>query len=129
MMIEWCPIIPIKQHGIYANGVDTELLKDLCDLRSPEYLLDSAMCYAELKIITQNTPAETCINKFCKTRDVLAVCKKFRLTFLGPGFTQHCTGQLEEELCSLKYNKKITSTVASRRTLPNMRRSISKCRA
>ncbi len=43
MMIKQCPMIPIEQHGIYANGIDAELLKDMHDLRSPEYLLDSAM--------------------------------------------------------------------------------------
>ena len=102
-MIERCPIIPMEQHGIYANGVDAELLKDMTDLRSPEYLLDSAMCYAELKIITQNTPAETCINEFCKTRDFHAAYLKLKLTFLGPGFTQQRAGQLEDELRSLKY--------------------------
>ena len=102
-MIERCPIIPIDQHGIYANGVDAELLEDMTDLRSAEYLLDSAMCYAELKIITQNTPAETCINEFRKTRDFRAAYLKLKLTFLGPGFTQRRAGQLEEELRTLKY--------------------------
>ncbi len=90
MMIEQCPIIPSKQHGIYANGVEAELLEDLHDLRSPKYLLDSAMCYAELKIIMQNTSAETCINKFHKICNVCAAYKKLRLMFLGPSFTQRC---------------------------------------
>ncbi len=58
-MIECYPIIPINQHGIYVNGVGAELLEDMHDLQSPKYLLDSAMCYAKLKIIMQNTPAET----------------------------------------------------------------------
>ncbi len=35
-MIKQCPIIPIEQHSIYANGVDAELLEDLHDLRSPQ---------------------------------------------------------------------------------------------
>ena len=102
-MIKQCPIIPIEQHGIYANGVDAELLKDMHGLRSPEYLLDSAMCYAELKLITQNTPAGTCINEFRKTRDFRAAYLKLKLTFLGPGFTQQRAGHLKEELQSLKY--------------------------
>ncbi len=102
-MIEHCPIIPINQHGIYANGVKAELLKDMHDLRSPKYLLHSAMCYAKLKIIMQNTSAKTCINEFCKTCDFRAAYKKLRLTFLGPGFNHFQAGQLEDELRSLKY--------------------------
>ncbi len=31
-MIKHCPIIPINQYGIYANGVDAKLLKDMYDL-------------------------------------------------------------------------------------------------
>ncbi len=31
-MIEHCPIIPINQHGIYANGVDAKLLEYMHDL-------------------------------------------------------------------------------------------------
>jgi len=103
MMIERCPIIPMEQHGIYANSVDAELLEDMNDLQSPEYLLDSAMCYAELKIITQNTPAETCINEFRKTCYFRAAYLKLKLTFLGPGFTQQRARQLEDELRTLKY--------------------------
>ncbi len=61
------------------------------------------MCYAKLKIITQNISADTCIDKFCMTRNFHAVYKKLRLMFLGPGFTQHRTGQLKDELRSLKY--------------------------
>ncbi len=34
-IIERCPIIPIEQHGIYHNGTDAKLLKELHDLRSP----------------------------------------------------------------------------------------------
>ncbi len=45
------------------------------------------MIYAELKIITQDTSAETCIDKFWKTRDIRAAYWKLRLTFLGSGFT------------------------------------------
>ncbi len=101
-MIECCPIIPIEQHGIYANRVDSKLLKAMSDLWSPKFLLDSA-CFAELKLITQNTAAETCINEFYKTRDVRAAYLKLWLTFLGPGFTQRRAGQLEEELRFLKY--------------------------
>ncbi len=66
-MIEQCPIIPIKKHDLYASRVDTKLLEDLYDLRSPAYLLDSVMCYVELKIIMQCTTAKTCIDKFWKT--------------------------------------------------------------
>ncbi len=102
-MIKRCPIIPIEQHGIYANGVDAELLKGLHDVRSPKYLLDSVMCYAELKIITQNTSAKTCINMFCRTHNFCAAYKKLRLTFFGLGFTQRCARQLEDELQSLRY--------------------------
>ena len=102
-MIERCPIIPIEQHGIYHGGTDAELLEEMHDLRSPEYAVDSAMCYAELKLIVEKTPAEICINKFRKTRDVRAAFKKLQTTFLGPGFTQRRAGQLEEELRNLKY--------------------------
>ncbi len=59
MMIKRCLIIPIKQHQIYYNGVDTKLRKGLHDVRSPEYVLDLAMCYAELKIIVEKTPTCT----------------------------------------------------------------------
>ncbi len=96
MMIEHWPIIPIEQHGIYTNGVGVKLLKDMHDLQSPKYLLDSAMCYAELKIIMQNTSAETCINEFCKTLNFRVMYKKLRLTFLGPGFTQLHAGHLKD---------------------------------
>ncbi len=68
------------------------------DLQSPRYLLDSALCYAELKIITQHTSAETCINEFRKTRDFRAAYLKLTLMFLGPDFTQQHAGQLKEEL-------------------------------
>ncbi len=61
------------------------------------------MCYAELKIIMQNTSAKTCIDEFCKTHNVCAAYRKLRLMFLGLGFTQRCTRQLEEELQTLKY--------------------------
>ncbi len=74
-MIKRCSIIPIEQHGIYANRVDAKLLKDIHDRSSPKYLLDSATCYAELKTIMQNTSTETCINKFSKTCETQAhVC-------------------------------------------------------
>ncbi len=78
-------------------------LRTCMTLDPPKYLLDSAMCYAKLKIIMQNTSTETCLNKLCKTRNVRAVYKKLRLTFLGMGFNQHHAGQLEEELRALKY--------------------------
>ncbi len=106
IMIEQCHIIPIEQHGIYANGNDAALLNHLHDLRFPEYLLDSAMCYAELKIIRKNTSSETCINKFHKICNVCSANKTLRLTFLGPRFTQHHARQLKEELHALKYKGK-----------------------
>ncbi len=102
-MIERCPIIPIEQHGIYYGGTDAELLEEMHDLRSPEYAVDSAMCFAELKLIVEKTPAEICINEFRKTRDVRAAFKKLQTTFLGPSFTQRRAGQLEEELRNTKY--------------------------
>ncbi len=61
------------------------------------------MCYTKLKIIMQDTSAETCTDKFCKTCNFCAVYKKLRLMCLGPGFTQHHAGQLKDELRSLKY--------------------------
>lgn len=61
------------------------------------------MCYGELKLIIEKTPAEICTNEFCKTRNVRAAFKKFQIMFLGPGFTQRRAGQLEEELRNLKY--------------------------
>ncbi len=70
MMIMWCPIIPIKQNGIYFGGTDAKLVEKMYDLRSPKYVVDSAMCYVELKLTVENPPAETCINKFHKTCDV-----------------------------------------------------------
>ncbi len=59
-MIKQCPIIPIKKHGIYFFGTDAKLLEDLHDLRSPEYVVNSTMCYTKLKIIVEKTPDETC---------------------------------------------------------------------
>lgn len=53
VMIECSQIIQIWQHGIYAGGVFSMLLKAMADLKSPKYLFDSAMCHAELKIITR----------------------------------------------------------------------------
>ncbi len=100
------PIIPIEQHGIYYGGMDTKLLEEMYDLQSPKYAADSAMCYAKLKLIVEKTHAEICINKFCKTCDVCAAFKKLQTTFLCPGFTQHCAGQLEEELLILRYKGK-----------------------
>ncbi len=64
------------------------------------------MCYAELKLIVEKTLAEICINEFCKTRDVYAAFKKLQTMFLGPGFSQRCTGQLEEDFHNLKYKGK-----------------------
>ncbi len=98
-----CPIIPIKQHGFYYNGTDTKLLKEMYNLRLAEYVVDSAMCYVELKLIVKKTPAKTCINKFCKTHDVHEAFTKLQTIFLGQGFTQRQAGQLEEELHALKY--------------------------
>ncbi len=40
---------------------------------------------------------------YFKTCDVHTTFKKFQYTYLGLCFTQCCTGQLEEELFSLKY--------------------------
>ncbi len=102
-MIKQCPIIWIKKHVIYIGRTNAKLLKDLHDLQSLEYVVDSAMCYAKLKIMVEKTAAETCINKLRKTRNVQAAFKKLQVTFLGPGFTQQCTRQLEEELCYLWY--------------------------
>ncbi len=64
-MIEQFHIIPIEQHCIYYHGVDTELLKEMHEHRSPQFIVDSAMCYAKL---IEKTPANICINKFCNTR-------------------------------------------------------------
>ncbi len=88
MMIKQCLIIPIDQHGVYFGGTDAELLKDLFDLGSPEYVVDSVMCYTKLKLIVKKTPAETCINEFSKSCNVHAAFKKLQVMFLGPGFTQ-----------------------------------------
>ncbi len=102
-IIEQCPIIPINQHAIYYNGVETKLLEDMTDLQSPEFLFYTAMCYAELKIIITKSPAKTCINKFCKTRNVCAAYKKLQFIYLGLGFTLFYAGQLKDELFCLKY--------------------------
>ncbi len=67
MMIKQCPIIPVKHHLIYYNGVDSDLLEGLTDLQAPQNLLDSTMCYVKLKVIVCQTHAETCIDEFCKT--------------------------------------------------------------
>ncbi len=56
MTIKRCPIIPIKQHPVYNNGVDAKLLKLLPQVRSPKYVLDSALCYAKLKVIGEKPP-------------------------------------------------------------------------
>ncbi len=61
------------------------------------------MCYAELKLIVDKTPAKICINKFCKTRNFCAAFKKLQTTFLGPSFTQSQARQLEEDLRTLRY--------------------------
>ncbi len=58
-MIEQCPIILIEQHTIYYTVVNAELSKDITDLQSSEFLLDSAMSHTELKIIVAKIPAET----------------------------------------------------------------------
>ncbi len=65
-----CPVIPIEQHPIYYYGANDKLLKDMPDLRSPKYALDSAMCYAKLKIIVEKTPTKTCIIKFRKSSEM-----------------------------------------------------------
>ncbi len=64
------------------------------------------MCYAKLKVIVEGIPAKISINKFCKTRNVSATYMKLKLTFLGPGCTQCCAGQLEDKLHCLKYKGK-----------------------
>ncbi len=102
-MIEWCLIIPIEQHHIYYHGVNAEILEKLSDHRSPKFIIDSAMSYADLRIIVEKTPAEIFIKKFHKTGNICTAFNKLQLTFLGPGFTQHHAGQLEEEIRSLKY--------------------------
>ncbi len=68
-MIERCPIIPIKEHCIYYNGVVAVLLEAISDNISPKFTVDSAMFYAKLKIIVEKTPNEICINMFCKLWD------------------------------------------------------------
>ncbi len=75
----------------------------MSDLQSPDFVLDSAVCYAALKIIIEGTLAKTRINKFCKSRDVFAVYRKLKFTYLSPGLTKRHVGQLEDKLCSLKY--------------------------
>ncbi len=70
MMIKCSPILPIEQHGIYFGGTDAKLLEEMYNLRTPKYAIDSAMCYVKLKLIVEKTPAETCIDEFCKTCDV-----------------------------------------------------------
>ncbi len=55
-MIERFPIIPIKQHGIYHSGIDAELLEAMHDLLLPKYVVDSAICFAGLKLIVEKTP-------------------------------------------------------------------------
>ncbi len=42
-MIKRCPIIPIDQHHQYYDDIDAEGLKDLDDLSSLKYVLDSVM--------------------------------------------------------------------------------------
>ncbi len=85
MMINRCPIIPIEQHQVYYHRVNTKILEGLYNVRFPKYVLDLAMCYAKLKIIVEKTPAMTCINKFCKTREVCTAFKKHRILFLDWG--------------------------------------------
>ncbi len=102
-MIERCPIIPIEQHGIYYGGTDSKPLEEMHDLQSPKYAVDSAMCYAKLKLIVEKIPAEISINKVCKTCNVCAAFKKLQTTFLGPGFTQHSASQLKDNLRNLWY--------------------------
>ncbi len=109
-MIERCPIIPIKQHGIYHNRINAELLEEMYDLRLPEYAVDSAMCCTKLKPFVEKTPAETCINKFCKTCNVCVAFKKLQTTFLGPGFTQLLAGQLEDKLAPLSKAQQLLDT-------------------
>ncbi len=84
MMIERYPIIPIEQHGIYYGGTDVKLLEEMYDLQSLEYAVDSAMCFAELKLIVDKTPAEICIKEFRKTHNVCAAFVKLQTMFLGP---------------------------------------------
>ncbi len=91
-MIERCPIIPFEQHGFYYGGTDSKLLEEIYDLQFPEYAVDSAMCFVELKLIIEKTPAESCINE---THDVCATFKKLQLSFLGPVFTQRYPANLK----------------------------------
>ncbi len=103
LIIKKSLIIPVNKHHQHFGGVDADLLKELGNLHSPEYVLDSVMCYAELKVIVVKTIPETCINEFCKTHNVWTAFKKFQLIFLGPSYTKGCTRQLEDEPYSLKY--------------------------
>ncbi len=103
MLIKRCFITSIEQHGVYVKVVNAKVPEGLHDVRSPKSVLELAMCYTKLKIIVEKTPADTCINKFYKTHDVCTTYRKLQYTFLGQGFTQCCTRQLEEELCSLKH--------------------------
>ncbi len=82
-MIERCPIIPIKQHPVYFNGVNAGLLKDISDLCSANYALDSAMCCAELKIIVKKTLAKTCINVLQDPQCPCCVKRNFSISFLA----------------------------------------------
>ncbi len=125
-MIKRCSIIPINEHVQYYNRTDTDVLKELGDFSSPEYVLDSANCYAELKVIVTRTPTKTCMNEFHKTCNVCAAFKKLKFTFIGPSFTQQCTVQFEDKCVpsSIRDNPRPT---APRPMLSTMRRSISKC--
>ncbi len=129
MTIERCPITPIRQCPVSYNRVYAELLEELSDynLQSPEFVLDLAVCYAKVKIISERTPAKTCINEFCKTHNIHAEYRKLQFTFLGPGFTQHCSGKLEDKLCSLKYWENLRATL-SRHMKSATRRSFSEWR-
>ncbi len=102
LVITRCPIIPAKEHHGYCEMIDTELLKDLDDLSSPEYILNSAMCYGELEVFVARTPSNTCINEFCNTCNVHVTFKKIPLTFLAPSLTQGHAQQLKDKLCSLE---------------------------
>ncbi len=108
------PIIPIRDHHQYYSRIDTEVLVELEKQHSPTYLLDSSMCYAELKLIVQNTPAKTCINKFCKTS--LFFVLSSLSTMLGSSKTN----------CPLSSTRGNTRTTTSRHILPVTRKFFSR---
>ncbi len=81
MMIADAPLF-LSSTIFYYNGVDVNVLKELADLQSLEYVLDLYVCYTELKIIVEKTPAETCIDKFCTTHVTALHTGNSKLHFL-----------------------------------------------